>query len=321
MSYSIEELGTFFKVGRNSWKNYPCPMCKDGKKDHFWVAPDQQVGYCRKCGKTVRFHIKVCPVITPRHLYLQGLLSLQKLTEQTMLNPRTVNPCGNLSPASTPYNLQDNGWSLITPEHYKAIPEAAKIVLANYFQDHHLSITKIGLGLHIYIRMQQQTVGIFFGTSNLGIVGPGALRVLTWGDNKYAGPKWINVGKAQPVEPPGILANETQWFVVESLGDRLRLRCHKPPLFASALMGTHLSSILPVGLSNSIVVMLDSDATDKAVKVQQQLQTTYPLAKVFIWHIPHDPITGKTRDPSDLSDEELDEITIHINGLATRANL
>src|SRR5574337_481451 len=48
----LTSLGSSLKTAPNGWTNYLCPICKDGKKEHFWVSPDRRAAYCHKCSRS-----------------------------------------------------------------------------------------------------------------------------------------------------------------------------------------------------------------------------------------------------------------------------
>ena len=296
---TIASLGPPLKVSGSGWTNYYCPICRDTKRAHFWVAPDSKFGHCFKCGGKVH------------------LLAHSRTLPLDYLARDAARLLDNKQPSPTPaLTLEQSelgdSWTVLSWYQLNASTKIAGLV-DQYIQSRHVkrgSLEKIGAS--VLTRELRGKVGLFFSSS---VAGVGYLRILK---SNYEKPGWKHIG---PVSQMGLykgalaLLREPQrkrsaLFLVESVMDAVCLGEHQLAVYA--LGGTNITSrdlqdILSDPHEN-IVILLDSDATDKALKIKGKIEVACPAKTVQIVHIPHDPITGTTRDPCDLSDEELDEL-------------
>lgn len=302
---AVEELGQPLKVSRNGWTNYLCPFCADGKPQHFWVSPDKKVGMCHKC----QWH-----GMLRKSLQHVGMLPVDLVAQATALLR------GEQAAPDAGVPLRDMAEELDTwkPVSWEELTSTPTYLVHHQRVMAYIAARKVSMsflqraGVQIVLRVQDFQAGydaaIAFPLDTAGAI----LRRLGGKD----GPLWLFKDGNSGGCFVGALAlageGGSVLHIVESPTDAIRLA--QIGLRAVALCGTNLGDsplTSNTALGWKFVIMLDADATDKALKIKAKLEVAHPSQQVQIVHIPHDPITGATRDPCDLTDEELHDL-LHV---------
>lgn len=318
-STTLISLGRPLKKSANGWTNYLCPSCRDGKKDHFWVSPEMNLGYCHKCLKTWRIVQNHDTLPTSRW----GSMSALKDAVKSALGPSQEKP---RSLQYTPF-LMESFYSTYETVEISETAGPIREDIKTYCTARNVYPGDLhNVGARVLIPKQavpsssnntREKFSIFFPIYRGGMTVAGWCRVFE------GNTKWIAHGMSDgngsllyttalpdwAFDPNDQHAIEVTLFLVEGIMDAIRV-C-KEGYLAIALGGKNLTgkgkAELMIMPQQKVVVCLDPDAPATAVKLQHKVITFKKHASMVLWptHEKGDPASMDSKQLHKMLSEEI----------------
>ena len=300
---SPASLGRPFKTSANGWVNYSCPFCQDGKKDHFWVSPDGNLGTCHKCLKTVRVVRQDGDAALSEGW--GGVNKLKAILAKGL----------NLFREDSPMQYTPLDMTALTNKYDMVGPDTAMWLVQEMVEEYcfcrHLEpidLLRVGVQVLVPKVESDEIFALFFPIYRRGITAAAwtrhfyntqAPKGIPWRYHSQSGVMLYDIALPTSGAVPG-----TTLILVEGVADAIRL--NKLGWRTVALGGKHLTALGKAELiampNTHALIMLDRDALVQAIDLMAKVAAI--KRKVGLVLMPQD---GSANDPSELADATLQE--------------